>query len=68
MDIGTAKPTLEEMDGIKHYMMDFLPPSTNYSVADYVRDANSAIKEILDKNKLPEIRLFFQFRAVYFMI
>lgn len=26
MDIGTAKPTLEEMDGIKHYMMDFLPP------------------------------------------
>lgn len=53
MDIGTAKPTLEEMDGIKHYMMDFLPLSTNYSVADYVRDANSAIKEILDKNKLP---------------
>lgn len=53
MDIGTAKPTVEEMDGIKHYMMDFLPPSTNYSVADYVRDANSAIKEILDKNKLP---------------
>lgn len=53
MDIGTAKPTVEEMDGIKHYMMDFLPPSTNYSVADYVKDANSAIKEILDKNKLP---------------
>lgn len=53
MDIGTAKPTVEEMDGIKHYMMDFLPPSTNYSVADYCKDANIAIKEILNKNKLP---------------
>lgn len=53
MDIGTAKPTAEEMNGIKHYMMDFLEPSQNYSVADYVKDANSSIKEILSKNKLP---------------
>ena len=33
MDIGTAKPTLEEMQGIKHYLLDFVEPNKRYSVA-----------------------------------
>ena len=43
MDIGSAKPTEEEMQGITHYMIDFLEPSQRYSVADYTKDANTCI-------------------------
>ncbi len=39
MDIGSAKPTFEEMEGIKHYMLDFVEPNIRYSVADYKKDA-----------------------------
>ena len=53
MDIGTAKPTIEEMDGIKHYLLDYISPTERYSVADYKRDATKAIKEIIDKGKTP---------------
>jgi len=53
MDIGTAKPTLEEMQGIKHYMLDFVSPEERFSVADYKIKAKQAIKEILDKGKVP---------------
>jgi len=53
MDIGTAKPTTEEMQGIKHYLMDFLSPEERYSVADYKKAAKEAIKEILKKGKVP---------------
>ena len=53
MDIGTAKPTIEEMDGIKHYLLDCISPTERYSVADYKRDATKAIKEIIDKGKTP---------------
>lgn len=53
MDIGTAKPTLEEMKGIKHYLLDFVSPEERYSVADYKRDAKKAIKEILKNGKTP---------------
>ena len=35
MDIGTAKPTHDEMQGIKHYLIDFVSPDERYSVADY---------------------------------
>lgn len=55
MDIGTAKPTIEEMQGIKHYLMDFVSPDERYSVADYKKDAKLAIKEILQKGKVPII-------------
>ena len=55
MDIGTAKPTKEEMQGIKHYLLDFVLPDTRYSVADYKKDAKRAIKEILEKGKTPII-------------
>ncbi len=55
MDIGSAKPTKEEMQGIKHYLIDFVRPDKRYSVANYKKDAKEKIKEILDKNKIPII-------------
>ena len=55
MTIGTAKPTVQEMQGIKHYLIDFVSPDIRYSVADYKKDAINAIKEILSKGKVPII-------------
>lgn len=55
MTIGTAKPTVEEMQGIKHYLIDFVSPDERYSVADYKKDAKKAIKEIIEKGKTPII-------------
>ena len=55
MDIGTAKPTEQEKQGIKHYLLDFLSPEVRYSVADYKKDAEKAIEEILKKRKVPII-------------
>ena len=54
-DIGTAKPTADEMQGIKHYLIDIVEPFENYSVAQYVNDAQNAIDEIVSKGKLPII-------------
>ena len=53
MNIGTAKPTIEEMQGIKHYLIDCVSPEERYSVADYKRDATEAIKKILANGKVP---------------
>lgn len=53
MNIGTAKPTIEEQEGIKHYLLDFVSPEERYSVADYKIQAKKAIKEILEKGKIP---------------
>ena len=53
MNIGTAKPTKEEMQGIKHYMIDIVLPCQRYSVADYKKQAKKAIKEIINKKKVP---------------
>ena len=53
MDIGSAKPTKEEMQGIPHYMLDFVEPSERYSVADYKKEATKCIKNILEKGKIP---------------
>ena len=55
MDIGTAKPTVEEMQNIKHYLIDCVSPSVRYSVADFKKDATFAIEEILKKDKTPII-------------
>lgn len=55
MDIGTAKPTKEEMQGIKHYLLDFVEPNKRYSVADFKKDAEKSIEEILEKGKVPII-------------
>lgn len=53
MDIGSAKPTKEEMQGIKHYMIDIVAPNERFSVAEYKKQAESAIEEILSKGKTP---------------
>ncbi len=55
MDIGTAKISKEEMQGIKHYMIDFVSPSKRYSVSSYKREAEKFIEEILNKGKTPII-------------
>ena len=55
MDIGSAKPTIDEMSGIKHYMLDFLEPNIRYSVADYKKAAEECIEEIIAKGKTPII-------------
>ena len=53
MDIGTAKVTKEEAEGIKHYLVDCVSPDERYTVSDFKRDAENAIKEILEKGKTP---------------
>ena len=53
MNIGTAKITNEEMEGIKHYLIDFVSPDERYTVSDFTKDCNIAIEEILKNNKLP---------------
>lgn len=55
MNIGTAKVTLEEMQGIKHYMIDFVSPEERYNVSEYKVQAEKAIEEILNKGKTPII-------------
>ena len=55
MNIGTAKPTVEEMQGIQHYLLDFVSPDERYSVAQFKIDSKKAIKEILKKGKTPII-------------
>ena len=55
MNIGTAKPTKEEMQNIKHYLIDFVSPEERYSVADYKKDAKKAIKEVITQKKVPII-------------
>jgi len=55
MNIGTAKVTNEEMQGIKHYLIDFVSPDERYSVSDFKKDAENAIEEILAKGKTPII-------------
>lgn len=51
MDIASAKPVKEEMQGIPHHLIDFLDPSESYSVARYIKDATAAIKDIHSRGK-----------------
>ncbi|SCX85389.1 tRNA dimethylallyltransferase [Ruminococcus sp. YE282] len=53
MQIATAKPTIQEMQGIKHHLIDFLQPDQTYSVAMYVNDAKKCINDIHSRGKLP---------------
>ena len=53
MDIGTAKPTADEMRGIVHHMIDIILPWEEYSVARYVKDASQCIDDILSRGKQP---------------
>lgn len=53
LDVGTAKPSIEERQGVPHYLLDFLPPETPYSVADFTAAADPLIQEITARGKLP---------------
>jgi len=55
MDIGTAKPTQEEMQGIPHHMVGIVSPEEEYSVSRYVAEASKAVDDILARGKLPII-------------
>ena len=53
MDIGTAKPSLEERDGVPHHMLDVAEPGEPYSVARYAKEAGDCVEDILSRGKLP---------------
>lgn len=55
MDIGTAKIMPEEMEGIKHYLVDELDPKEEFHVARFQQMAKDALKEIYAKGKIPLI-------------
>ena len=55
MDIGTAKPTIEEQENVQHYMIDVVLPNQRYSVSDYTKQAQKHIETILEKKKMPII-------------
>lgn len=51
MDIGTAKVTKEEMDGVVHHLLSYVDVNTNYSVYDYQKDARNLIDKLLKEKK-----------------
>ena len=53
LDVGTAKPSEEERQGIPHYLLDFLSPETPYSVADFTAAADPLIRDITARGRLP---------------
>ena len=55
MDIGTAKVTDEEMNGVVHHLIDIVEPTANYSVAEWVKDAGLKIDDIIARGKTPII-------------
>lgn len=52
-DIAAAKPTIEEREGIEHYLIDIVEPEVDYSVANFFDDAKIAIEKIMQKGKTP---------------
>ncbi|MBR5448133.1 MAG: tRNA (adenosine(37)-N6)-dimethylallyltransferase MiaA [Clostridia bacterium] len=55
MDIGTAKPTAEEMARVPHHMIDVCDPRVNYSAADWAEGAARAIADVTSRGRLPII-------------
>lgn len=55
MDVASAKATVEEQQGIPHHLMNFLPPSESFSVADYVKLCGEKADDILRRGKVPII-------------
>ncbi len=52
MDIGTAKPTLDEMQGVPHHMIDVADPREDYSVSRYCKDAAPIVEDIVSRGKV----------------
>ena len=53
MDVGTAKPTAQEMAQVPHHMIDIVEPWENYSCADFVAQASDVIEQICARGRLP---------------
>ena len=53
MNIGTAKPTVEEMCGVPHHLIDAVEPDAPFSCAEYVTRAGETVKDIAVRGKLP---------------
>ena len=53
MDIGTAKPSLKEQEGIKHHIIDIINPDEEFSAADFQAKAKQCIENIYQHNKIP---------------
>lgn len=52
-DIASAKPTLEEREGIPHHLIDIVEPEFNYSAGNYVEDAKKVIEDVFSRGKTP---------------
>ncbi|CCY63409.1 tRNA dimethylallyltransferase [Clostridium sp. CAG:967] len=55
LDIGTAKPTIDERAGIPHHMIDIVEPEVDYSVGVYAQTAGNIINDIISRAKTPII-------------
>jgi tRNA dimethylallyltransferase len=53
MDIGTAKPSLEQREAVPHHLIDVVDPHEDYSVADYIQDSQDACEAIIDRGATP---------------
>ena len=51
LDIGSAKPTIEEREGIPHHLIDIKDVEEEYSVFDYQKDVRKTIEDITSRNK-----------------
>ena len=55
LDIGTAKPTPEELSQVKHHLVDFISPQTEYNVSRFEEDSLKIIESLFKENKTPVI-------------
>lgn len=55
LDVGTAKPDVLEMDGVKHHLIDVVSPNENFTVSDYKSLATPIIEDLLSRGKIPVI-------------
>ncbi|MBQ2968398.1 MAG: tRNA (adenosine(37)-N6)-dimethylallyltransferase MiaA [Clostridia bacterium] len=53
MNIGTAKPTIDEMEGVPHHLIDIVEPDENYSLSQYAEAAHKCIREVVSRGKTP---------------
>lgn len=53
MDIGTAKPSPTDRKAVRHHLLDIITPDQKFTVADFQKQANAAIKDIASRGKLP---------------
>lgn len=55
LDIGSAKESKENQKLIKHHLIDIVPPTHNYNVAEFLADCKNAVESCIKRNKLPII-------------